>query len=109
MKKHNAADVNSRTEHSHWPASLELGTYVLLSKAREHTYGGIAEDTTTDGTIIWIRTDLNERKLFHFQDGYSAQIINPSPTQDGQAYTQGPSAGYGRLIIKAHTGSRKQA
>jgi hypothetical protein len=38
---------------------------------------GTVEQRTEDGLIIWIRDDLNERKLFHFRDCQSVVLIAP--------------------------------
>lgn len=35
---------------------------------------GTVETGTNDGLIIWIRNDLNERRLFHFRDCESARL-----------------------------------
>lgn len=36
---------------------------------------GRVESKTSDGLIIWIRDDLNERRLFHFRECQSVRIL----------------------------------
>lgn len=36
---------------------------------------GTVETSTSDGLIIWIRDDLNERRLFHFHDCQSVRLL----------------------------------
>ena len=54
--------------------NLGPGDVVSLRGLDIHDCVGIVESRTTDGHIIWIRDDLNERKLFHFQDIQSVQL-----------------------------------
>lgn len=41
---------------------------VVSIQAKRGNYVGTVECSTQDGLIIWIRDNLNERKLFHFRD-----------------------------------------
>lgn len=36
---------------------------------------GTVESKTSDGLVIWIRCDLNERRLFHFHDCLSVRVL----------------------------------
>ncbi|GAA5197280.1 hypothetical protein GCM10023346_31560 [Arthrobacter gyeryongensis] len=36
---------------------------------------GTVETRTSDGLIIWVRDDLNERRLFHFHDCQSVRLL----------------------------------
>lgn len=58
--------------------TIEVGERVVMSHPRGALYTGHVVDRTTDGSTIWIRTDLNERRLFHCSDGYSAYPITSS-------------------------------
>lgn len=37
---------------------------------------GVVEPGTGDGLVIWIRTDMNERKMIHFHDCESVQHLD---------------------------------
>jgi hypothetical protein len=46
---------------------------------RVHKIGdcvGTVESKTGDGLIIWIRDDMNERKLFHFRDCQTVRLLS---------------------------------
>ena len=58
--------------------TIEVGEKVVMSHRTGAPYTGVVVDRTVDGSTIWIRTDLNERKLFHCSDGYSAYPIKAS-------------------------------
>jgi hypothetical protein len=58
--------------------TIEVGEKVVMSHRTGVFYAGLVVDRTADGSTIWIRTDLNERKLFHCSDGYSACPITSS-------------------------------
>lgn len=45
--------------------SLSPGDIVSLSGPEQKLVGTV-ETGTNDGLIIWVRNDLNERKMFHF-------------------------------------------
>lgn len=36
---------------------------------------GSVETKTSDGLIIWIRDDLNDRRAFHFHDCEAVQLL----------------------------------
>jgi hypothetical protein len=55
--------------------SIMPGDVVALRVAGNQDYVGIVESSTNDGLIIWIRDDLNERRLFHFRDCQSVRLL----------------------------------
>ncbi len=55
--------------------SLSPGDVVSLRGHATHNCVGTVESKTHDGLIIWIRDDLNERRLFHFREGQSVCVI----------------------------------
>ena len=56
--------------------SLSPGNFVSLASSDKQKYVGTVETGTEDGLIIWIRTDLNERKMFHFPEVESVHLID---------------------------------
>jgi hypothetical protein len=63
------ADVHQEKRSKAW-ADLQPGDFVALARRGGPVHAGTVEDRTADGLIIWIRTGLNERQLFHLEDGY---------------------------------------
>lgn len=59
-------------------SSLGPGIMVSLAGWDEQKYVGTVETRTGNGLIIWIRTDLNERKMFHFHEVKTVYIIDDS-------------------------------
>lgn len=55
--------------------SLSPGDVVSLRVLGSHDSVGTVESRTSDGLIIWIRDDLNERRLFHFRECQSVRVI----------------------------------
>lgn len=55
--------------------SLRPGATVALEIRRGQKLVGIVETATADGLVIWIRTELNERKVVHFHDCESVQLL----------------------------------
>lgn len=55
--------------------SLAPGDVVSLQGIDARGYGGVVESKTGDGLIIWIRDELNERRLFHFRDCQSVRVV----------------------------------
>ena len=55
--------------------SLRPGDIVALVSHTKQKLMGTVETGTEDGLIIWIRTELNERKLLHFHDCEHVQVI----------------------------------
>lgn len=56
---------------------LNSGDIVSLRTLGNRGLVGTVEQRTKDGFNIWIRDDLNERKLFHFRDCQSVVLITP--------------------------------
>lgn len=54
---------------------LGPGDVVALRYIDSQHYLGTVETKTSDGLMIWVRDDLNERKLLHFYDCYSIRVI----------------------------------
>lgn len=55
--------------------SLNPGDLVSLRGLDIRDFVGTVESRTSDGLIIWIRDDLNERRLFHFRECQSIRVI----------------------------------
>lgn len=55
--------------------SLSPGDVVSLGGLGIRNYVGTVESRTSDGLIIWIRNDLNERRAFHFRECQSIRVI----------------------------------
>ena len=56
--------------------SLRPGDTVAITGPDRQKYQGTVETGTEDGLVIWIRTNLNERKMFHFHHVNTVQIID---------------------------------
>lgn len=56
-------------------ATLRPVATVALEIRKGQKLVGIVEAGTADGLIIWIRTEQNERKMVHFHDCDSVQLI----------------------------------
>ena len=55
--------------------SLTAGVVVSLRVSGTGDYVGTVESSTSDGLIIWVRDDLNERRIFHFHDCQSVRLV----------------------------------
>ena len=55
--------------------SLRPGDTVALEGPNMQIHEGTVETRTKDGEIIWLRTELNERKMFHICDCKSVKVI----------------------------------
>lgn len=55
--------------------SLNPGDVVALRSTGSQEWAGTIESRTSDGLIIWIRDDLNDRRLFHFRECESVRVI----------------------------------
>lgn len=55
--------------------SLAPGDVVSLQGSDTQDYVGTVETKTSDGLIIWIRDELNERRLVHFRECQSVRVI----------------------------------
>lgn len=56
-------------------AGLHAGDIVSFQMLDNRDYVGTVESKTIDGLNIWIRNELNERKMFHFHDCRSVRLI----------------------------------
>lgn len=54
---------------------LSPGDVVSLRGHNTQECVGAVESRTSDGLIIWIRDDLNERRMFHFRECQSVRVI----------------------------------
>ena len=55
---------------------LAPGDFVALRANDAQNYVGMVESKTSDGLMIWMRDEMNERRLFHFQDCWSVQLLH---------------------------------
>ena len=55
---------------------LRPGATVALQLRKGQKLIGIVETGTPDGLVIWIRTELNERRMVHLHDCASVQILD---------------------------------
>lgn len=55
---------------------LSPGDLVSLRGLGRRNGVGTLESRTSDGLIIWVRDELNERKLFHFRDVHPPYQLN---------------------------------
>lgn len=58
--------------------SLRPGDIVSFAGSDKQKYVGTVEAGTGDGLIIWIRIDLNERKMFHLHEVNTVRVIDNS-------------------------------
>lgn len=58
--------------------SLSPGDVVSLRGPGSKDCVGTVESRTSDGLIIWISGDLNERRAFHFRECQSVRVIQGS-------------------------------
>lgn len=56
---------------------LDSEDVVSVRTLGNRDYVGTVEEKTKDGLIIWIRDDLNERRLLHFRDCLSVALFAP--------------------------------
>lgn len=57
---------------------LRPGDIVSVAGSDNQKYVGTVETGTEDRLIIWVRNDLNERKMFHFHQVNTVGIIDNS-------------------------------
>lgn len=62
------AAVRKRKARNPW-AGVDKGQDVILEKGNER-FAGTVDDITDDGEIVWIKSSMGERRLFHMGDGY---------------------------------------
>lgn len=55
---------------------LRPGASVALQLRKGQKLIGIVETGTPDGLVIWIRTELNERRMIHFHDCAFVQLLD---------------------------------
>lgn len=48
---------------------VEVGDSVQISRNGRVEYTGQVDDRTADGNVVWIKTNLGRRRLFHVADG----------------------------------------
>lgn len=54
---------------------LREGAAVELLRFDGLAHRGTVESRTGDGLIIWVRDDLNERRLFHYREIESVRVL----------------------------------
>ena len=74
LAKDNHYDEAEKHPLSIW-TGLAPGDVVSLHGTDTQDHVGTVETKTSDGLIIWIRTELNERKLFHFRECQSVRVV----------------------------------
>lgn len=70
--------VNSDKKEMALGSDLKAGNVVKLANSHS-VVQGVVDETTADGLAIWIRADLNERRLFHITDGYIVGVQPGGP------------------------------
>jgi biotin-(acetyl-CoA carboxylase) ligase len=57
---------------------LTQGDSVVLLSSREEAVGGVVDEISADGSILWIhQDDCGGRRLFHRADGYKTYLDAP--------------------------------
>ncbi|WP_427173533.1 hypothetical protein [Arthrobacter sp. 92] len=49
---------------------VQVGDAVQLSRNGRIEYTGKVDDRTAAGDIVWVKTNLGRRRLFHVADGF---------------------------------------
>jgi hypothetical protein len=49
---------------------VQVGETVELSRNGLPAYVGLVDDRTADGEVVWVRTPIGGRRLFHISDGF---------------------------------------
>jgi hypothetical protein len=49
---------------------VQVGDSVQLSRNGRIEYTGQVDDRSADGDVVWIKTSLGRRRLFHVADGF---------------------------------------
>jgi hypothetical protein len=71
---------------------LNRGDVVSLRTLANRFHVGTVEERTNDGLIIWIRDELNERKLFHFRDlEYFGPLEKMPPLEETLVINRAPN------------------
>lgn len=55
---------------------LTIGDVVSIRGLGIQDCVGTVDSRTSDGLIIWIRNDLNERRVFHFHECHFVRVLN---------------------------------
>lgn len=64
------------TSQKNWVSSapcwddVQIGDSVQISRNGRIEYTGQVDDRTADGNVVWIKTSLGRRRLFHVADGF---------------------------------------
>lgn len=54
---------------------LRRGDSVVLLNSRQEAVGGVVDDVSADGSVIWIHQDNGgDRRLLHRSDGYKTLL-----------------------------------
>jgi hypothetical protein len=61
---------------------LEQGQNVVLEKGNQR-FAGTVDALTDDRDIVWLRSSVGERRLFHVGDGYALLHEPPIPAAEG--------------------------
>lgn len=56
---------------------VEVGDSVTLTRNGRTEYTGEVDNRTTDGDIVWVRTPVGGRRLFHINDGFELAWSQP--------------------------------
>lgn len=62
---------------------LDFGDVVSWRTLGNRHHIGTVEQRTNDGLMIWIRDEINERKLLHFRDCQFVALIAPDNADNG--------------------------
>ena len=49
---------------------VQVGESVQLSRNGRIEFTGQVDDRTADGDVVWIKSSLGRRRLFHVEDGF---------------------------------------
>lgn len=53
---------------------VQVGEPVQLSRNGRPVYAGLVDDRTADGDVVWVKTTVGGRRLFHISDGYDLLV-----------------------------------
>jgi hypothetical protein len=79
IERRRAEDVHSnelKGRHLSIWTSLASGDAVFIRAMEGREFLGTIESKTNDDMIIWIRDNLNERRLFHFEECTFVHVID---------------------------------
>jgi hypothetical protein len=72
--------VTSKTNRVKRPGywdDVEVGDSVTLTRNGSTEYTGEVDTRTADGDIVWVRTPVGGRRLFHINDGFELTWSTP--------------------------------